>query len=126
MSEDFDELEDFEDLEEEKSDDLMYAQRLSVKSFIYPRGLAAYTLSDLTDSEVKTLAQLSALADHFEDDVLKSYIRKYLLLKRSRRRLGVKEIISVVGGRAWRLLQNITLPRIKREKVSEEGGEGLV
>lgn len=119
-----DELEDiFDDVD--KGEDLMYSQRLSVKSLIFPKGLAKFTLSDLTDTEIKSLAQLSALADHFEDEVLKSYIRNFLLLKRSRRRLGVKEIISIAGGRAWKLLQNIQLPRIKREKVSSEEDELL-
>ena len=100
-------------------EDILAAQKIAVKALIAPSKKALYTLSDLSDREVKVLAQLETLAAIIPDPYIKIYVRKYLLLKRSRKRLGVHEIISIVGGRAWKLLQQIHLPRVRRERYEE-------
>jgi hypothetical protein len=98
--------------------DLFGAQRIAVKMLTMPRGKAVITLSELSEKEIRTIAMLKTIADTIPDPTLKRFIYNYLLLKRAKKRHGVKEVLSIVAGKAWRILQNVQLSRIR--KVEEE------
>jgi len=102
----------------EEDRDLFGAQRMAVKMLAMPKGKAVITLSELSDKEIRTLAMLKTIADTIPDPTLKRFIYNYLILKRARKRGGVKEILSIVAGKAWRILQNVQLSRVR--KVEEE------
>ena len=55
-----------------------------------------------------------ALAKAIPDPFLLNFIKYYLLTKRAVKRQGVKELIAIAGGRAWKILQNIQLSRLRR------------
>jgi hypothetical protein len=114
---DFD-IEIDEDFDFEEDKDLFGAQRIAVKMLAMPKGKAVITLSELSDKEIRTLAMLKTIADTIPDPTLKRFIYNYLILKRAKKRSGVKEILSIVAGKAWRILQNVQLSRVK--KVEEE------
>ena len=101
---------DFDELE----GDIDASRKVAVKYFINPKGRALFTLSELSSGEAKTLALLKTIADTIPDPILIRYVRNYVLMKRAIRRKGVKDIIAIVGGKAWRLLQNISLTRQRR------------
>lgn len=110
---------DLEDFWEGMESDISAAQKKAIEILAKPKGRALLTLSDLSDGEIKAIAVLRAIAESIPDPFLISFVENYLALKRSRKREGVKEIVSIVGGRAWKLLQNIHLPRIRREHIAE-------
>jgi len=114
---DFD-IEIDEDFDFKEDKDLFGAQRIAVKMLAMPKGKAIITLSELSDREIRTLAMLKTIADTIPDPTLKRFIYNYLILKRAKKRSGVKEILSIVAGKAWRILQNVQLSRIR--KVEEE------
>jgi len=118
---DEDETEDFwESLE----GDIAGAQKKAVELLVNPKGIAKYTLSDLTNSEIRSLATLKAISELIPDPILVNFIRNYVVMKRSRNRRGVKELIAIVGGRAWRILQSVSLSRLRKvQEYSETGGE---
>ena len=107
-----------EDLDFEEDKDLFGAQRIAIRLLALPRGKAVITLSDLSDREIRTLAMLKTVADTIPDPTLKRFIYNYLIMKRAKKRTGVKEILSIVAGKGWRILQNVQLSRIR--KVEEE------
>ncbi len=94
------------------------AQLLATSVLLNPRGKAVFTLSELSGKEQKIFAMLKTLADVMPDPIIKAYLYNYALMKHSGRRRRVKELLAVVGGKAWRLLQNINLGRVR--KVQEE------
>ncbi|MEM3937345.1 MAG: hypothetical protein QW373_01990 [Desulfurococcaceae archaeon] len=101
-------------------DDITAAQKKAIELLARPRGMTKYTLSDLSSGEVKALSMLKALAEVIPDPILINYIRNYVVLKRSQARKGVKELIAVAGGRAWRILQNVSLSRLRRIHERED------
>jgi len=107
--------------EEEEGESPFKAQLKAIQEFVKPSN--PLTLSDLGDSEIKILTFMKTLGDVVPDSIVTSFVYNYLQLKRSRRRLGSKEIIGVAGGKAWRLLQNITLGKIRRILTSREEEE---
>ena len=52
-------------------------------------------LSDLSDDEIKYIAALSVVAEKTKDDMLTSFINKFLLLRVSRNRKGRLELLKV-------------------------------
>ena len=115
--------EEEEDFWEGLESDITAAQKKAVEMLVNPRGLAKYTLTDLSGGEIKALATLKAISEIIPDPILVNFIRNYVILKRSKRRKGVSELIAIVGGRAWRILQNISLSRLRRVHETSEGEE---
>ncbi len=110
-----------EDFWEGLEGDLAAGQKKAVELLVNPRGLAKYTLTELSGGEVKALATLKAISELIPDPILINFIRNYVIFKRAHKRKGVKELIAIAGGRAWRILQNISLSRIKRRQETFEG-----
>ncbi len=48
-----------------------------------------------------------------------AFVDNYLVLKRSQKRQGVKEILAIVGAKGLRILQAINLRRTKTREVEE-------
>ncbi len=111
-----------EDFWEGLEGDLAAGQKKAVELLVNPRGLAKYTLTELSGGEVKALATLKAISELIPDPILVNFIKNYVVLKRAHKRKGVKELIAIAGGRAWRILQNINLSRLRRvhETTEEE------
>lgn len=90
----------------------------------YPRAL--YTLSDLSDKEIKSLSMIMAIESMFQmqvgsPTVLSAFTDSILLLKRSRKRRGEKSIISLF--RRTGIQAPITLQPIRKIfSAKEEGG----
>jgi len=103
--------------------DITAAQKKAVELIAIPRGRALYTLTELSSGEVKALASLKTLGELIPDPILVGFVRNYALMKRAAKRKGVKELIAIVGGRAWRILQNINLSRLRRVHETSETGE---
>ncbi len=112
-----------EDFWEGLEGDLTAAQKKAVELLVNPKGLAKYTLTELSGSEVKALATLKAISELIPDPVLINFIRNYVIFKRAHKRKGVKELIAIAGGRAWRILQNINLSRLRRVHETSETEE---
>ena len=53
------------------------------------------------------------------DPVMLSFVDNYLVLKRSQKRQGVKEILAIVGAKGLRVLQAIRLGRTKTVREDE-------
>ena len=108
------EEEEEEDFWEGMEGDLTAAQKKAVELIVNPRGLAKYTLTDLSGGEIRALATLKAISELIPDPILVNFIRNYVVFKRAHKRKGVKELIAIAGGRAWKILQNISLSRLRR------------
>jgi len=115
--------EEDDDFWEGMEGDLTAAQKKAVELLVNPRGLARFTLTELSGGEVKALATLSAISELIPDPILVNFIKKYVILKRAHKRKGVKELIAIAGGRAWRILQNINLSRLRRVHETSETEE---
>ncbi|MEM4847005.1 MAG: hypothetical protein QW794_04525 [Thermosphaera sp.] len=115
-----DDEEDDEGFWEGIGDDITAAQKKAIELLARPRGITKYTLTDLSGGEVRALSMLKAIAEVIPDPILVNFIRNYVVLKRSQARKGVKELIAVAGGRAWRILQNVSLSRLRRIHETEE------
>lgn len=116
--------------DEEESDfwegmegDLTAGQKKAIELLVNPRGLARYTLTELSGGEVKALATLKAISELIPDPILVNFINNYVVFKRAHKRKGVKELIAIAGGRAWRILQNISLSRLRRVHETSENEE---
>ncbi|GEM_PF-1961503 len=104
--------------------DIVAAQKKAVELFATPRGMAKFTLTDFgSGGEAKTIAMLKSIAEIVPDPVLRKFVDNYVVMKRAIHRRGVKDIIAVVGGRAWRILQNINLSRIRKVQETKETEE---
>jgi len=103
--------------------DLTAGQKKAIELLVNPRGLAKYTLTELSSGEVKSLATLKAISELIPDPILVNFIRNYVIFKRAHKRKGVKELIAIAGGRAWRILQNINLSRLRRVHETTETEE---
>ena len=53
------------------------------------------------------------------DPVMLAFVDNYLVLKRSQKRQGVKEILAIVGAKGLRVLQAINLRRTKTREIEE-------
>ncbi len=84
-----------------------------------PRGRAKVTLCDLSGGEIRAIAALRAIASIIPDPVMLAYVDNYLVLKRSQKRQGVKEILAIVGARGLRVLQAIRLGRTRTIREDE-------
>ncbi|NPA97989.1 MAG: hypothetical protein GXO43_01285, partial [Crenarchaeota archaeon] len=116
-------LEEDDDFWEGMEGDLTAAQKKAVELLVNPRGLARYTLTELSSGEVKALATLKAISELIPDPILVNFIKNYVILKRAHKRKGVRELIAIAGGRAWRILQNISLSRMRKVHTTSEGEE---
>ncbi len=112
-----------EDFWEGLEGDLVAGQKKAVELLVNPRGLAKYTLTELSGGEVKALATLKAISELIPDPILINFIRNYVIFKRAHKRKGVKELIAIAGGRAWRILQNISLSRMRKVHTTSESDE---
>ncbi len=111
---------DEDDFWEGLGDDIVAGQKKAIELLARPRGITKYTLSDLSGGEIRALATLKAIAEIIPDPILIHFIRNYVILKRSHGRKGVKELIAIAGGRAWRILQNVSLSRLRRVRETED------
>ena len=104
---------------ESMDDEITGAHKAAIQLLASPRGRAKLTLSDLSGSEVRAIATLRAIASMVPDPVMLSFVDNYLVLKRSQRRQGVKEILAIVGAKGFRVLQAIRLGRTRTVKEHE-------
>ena len=119
----FDFEEEDDDFWEGMEGDLTAGQKKAIELLVNPKGLAKYTLTELSGGEVRALATLSAISELIPDPILVKFIKKYVIFKRAYKRKGVRELIAIAGGRAWRILQNINLSRLKRVHETSESEE---
>ncbi len=103
--------------------DLTAGQKKAIELLVNPRGLAKYTLTELSGGEIKALATLKAISELIPDPILVNFIKNYVVFRRAHKRKGVKELIAIAGGRAWRILQNINLSRLRRVHETTETEE---
>ncbi|MCE4608831.1 MAG: hypothetical protein F7C36_00405 [Desulfurococcales archaeon] len=94
-------------------DEITGAHKVAIKLLAEPRGRAKLTLSDLSPGEIRTISALRAIASMVPDPVMLSFVDNYLILKRSKRRHGVKEILAIVGAKGLRVLQAIRVGRTR-------------
>jgi hypothetical protein len=111
LEEDF----DWESIE----DEITGAHKAAIQLLANPKGRAKLTLTDLSSNEVKAIAALRAVTTMVPDPVMLSFIDNYLVLKRSQKRQGVKEILAIVGAKGLRVLQAIRLGRTKTIREEE-------
>jgi len=100
-------------------DEITGAHRLAIQLLASPKGRAKLTLSDLKGGEIRAIAALRAIASMVPDPVMINFVDNYLILKRSQKRLGVKEILAIVGSKGLRVLQAINLRRTRTREVEE-------
>lgn len=103
--------------------DLVAGQKKAIELLVRPKGPAKYTLSELSGAEVKALSILKAVSELIPDPILVNFIDNYVVMKRSHKRKGAKEIIAIAGGRAWKILQNISLSRMRKVHTTSESDE---
>ena len=112
---DFEEEFDWEGIE----DEITGAHKAAIQLLAAPKGRAKLTLSDLSGGEIRAIAALRAIASMVPDPVMLSFVDNYLVLKRSQKRQGVKEILAIVGARGLRVLQAIRLGRTRTIREDE-------
>ncbi len=100
-------------------DEITGAHKAAIQLLASPKGRAKLTLSDLSSSEVRAIATLRAIASMVPDPVMLSFVDNYLVLKRSQKRQGVKEILAIVGAKGLRVLQAIRLGRTRTVREDE-------
>lgn len=71
--------------------------KLSIE-LMKPEGEKLMTLSDLTPEEIFGISTLLSYAEMFKSDVIKGWVKNFLLLRISRLRLGRKEPIALGMG----------------------------
>ena len=82
-----------------------------------------YTVADLPDMRTVTLiAALYTLSNELQDKALKNFTDNLLLLSRSRKRKGVKELINLFKAARTRTYVQTLVTRAKRILVGEHGG----
>ncbi|BAA79712.2 hypothetical protein APE_0735.1 [Aeropyrum pernix ovoid virus 1] len=107
------------DWEAAAEDEVTGAHKIAIQLLAAPKGRAKLTLSDLSGGEVRAIATLRSIAQVIPDPVMLAYIDNYLLLKRSQKRQGVKEILAIVGAKGLRVLQAIRLGRTRTVREEE-------
>ena len=81
------------------------------------------TVADLPDMRTVTLiAALYTLSKELEDKALEDFTNNLLLLSRSRKRKGVKELINLFKAARTRTYVQTLVTRAKRILVGEHGG----
>ena len=100
-------------------DEVTGAHKAAIQLLAAPKGRAKLTLSDLSSGEVRAIAALRAIAAMIPDPVMLAFVDNYLVLKRSQKRQGVKEILAIVGARGLRVLQAINLRRTRTIREDE-------
>ncbi|MCE4603298.1 MAG: hypothetical protein F7B18_08965 [Desulfurococcales archaeon] len=100
-------------------DEITGAHKAAIQLLAAPKGRAKLTLSDLSSGEIRAIAALRAIASMVPDPVMLSFVDNYLVLKRSQKRQGVKEILAIVGAKGLRILQAINLRRTRTREVEE-------
>ena len=100
-------------------DEVTGAYKLAIQLLASPKGRAKLTLSDLKGGELKAIAALRAIASMVPDPVMLTFVDNYLILKRSQKRQGVKEILAIVGAKGLRVLQSINLRKTKQREIEE-------
>jgi len=82
-----------------------------------------YTVADLPDMRTIALAAaLYTLADELNDKALKNFTDKLLILSRSKKRKGAKELINLFKAARTRTYVQTLVTRAKRILVGEHGG----
>ena len=82
-----------------------------------------YTVADLPDMRTVTLiAALYTLSNELQDKALKEFTDNLLLLSRSRKRKGVKELINLFKAARTRTYVQTLVTRARRILVGEHGG----
>ncbi|ALL00135.1 hypothetical protein Pyrde_0085 [Pyrodictium delaneyi] len=106
------------------------AMNYVVERLVEPEGLAKYTLSDLKDGEIRSIAMLLAvdemLRQHMgwqQPTILRSMTENLLILRASRRRRRLKEIISVMRAARGQAQTPIMMKPVKRIIYGEESEE---
>ncbi|HID41642.1 MAG TPA: hypothetical protein EYP33_05755 [Pyrodictium sp.] len=106
------------------------AMNYVVEKLVEPDGMAKYTLSDLRDGEIRSIAMLLAvdelLVTHMgwqQHTVLRSMTEYLLILRASKRRRRLKEIISVMRAARGSAQAPIVMKPVQRimSYGSEEG-----
>ena len=81
-----------------------------------------YTVADLPDMRTIALAAaLYTLADELDDKALKNFTDKLLILSRSKKRKGAKELINLFKAARTRTYISTMVSRAKRIMVGEHG-----
>lgn len=106
---------DWEGLE----DEITGAHKAAIQLLASPKGRAKLTLSDLSGGEIRAIAALRAIAAMIPDPVMLAFVDNYLVLKRSQKRQGVKEILAIVGAKGLRILQAVRLGRTRTVREEE-------
>jgi hypothetical protein len=57
-----------------------------------------HTVSDLTPEEIFGMSAMLSYADYLDSDLIRQWVRHFLLLRVSRFRLGRKEFLLILGG----------------------------
>ena len=83
-----------------------------------------YTVADLPDMRTIALAAaLYTLADELDDKALKNFTDKLLILSRSKKRKGAKELINLFKAARTRTVIQTLVTRARRILVGEHGVE---
>ena len=81
------------------------------------------TVADIPDMRtVILIAALYTLSNEFRDEALKEFADNLLLLSRSKKRKGVKELINLFKAARTRTIVQNLVTRAKRILVGEHGG----
>jgi len=105
------------------------AMNYVVEKLVEPDGMAKYTLSDLRDGEIRSIAMLLSIDELLRDSlgwdrpsVLRTMTEHLLVLRASRRRRRLKEIISVMRAARGQAQTPIMMKPVKRIIYGEEEG----
>jgi len=90
-----------------------------------PEDRETMTVADLQDVRLITYcSSLITLGNVLGDDCLKELTKNFLILSRSRKRKGSKEIVEILRGARARVLQTTVLSGVKRVLVGRSGEVG--
>ncbi|WP_337863337.1 hypothetical protein [Nitrososphaera sp.] len=87
---------------------------LATKALTNPQGNEIFTLTELSESEIRYGVQALILADAFRTDLLKDVVVNLAILKRSRDRKGESSVIKLVRNASMKMMQNVQMSRFKR------------
>jgi len=73
-----------------------------------------YTITDVTADEIFGLTSLMRFADIFNSNVMRKWVKEFMLLRISRFRLGRKEFLLLITG-----MKELAEERRKKAKVTE-------
>ena len=103
------------------------AMNYVVERLVEPHGLARYTLSDLKDGEIRSIAMLLSIDELLREQlgwdkpsVLRTMTEHLLILRASRRRRRLKEIISVMRAARGSTQTPVMMKPVKRIIYGEE------